>query len=185
MIDFTIETEIARPVSAVFAHVTDPSKLASWQTSTVSAIQEDDGPLGLGTRLREIHRTPGGKEFASRVEVSEYEPDRTFALHMIEGALPLDARITFESTEHGTRIRFHAYGQPTGAMRVAQPLLRRSLKRQFARDCATLKRVLENPTDAASGQVIQADTGERPLQSDPGFVGLEFEQRFADEDARA
>ena len=145
MIDFTIETEIARPTSAVFAYVTDPSKLATWQASTVSALQEDDGPLGLGTRLREVHRAPGGKELASRVEVSEYEPDRVFALHMLEGALPLDARIMFESTEKGTQIRFRVHGQPTGAMRIAQPLLRRSLKRQFARDCATLKHVLENP----------------------------------------
>src|SRR5262249_9350833 len=112
MIDFTIQTEIARPVSAVFAHVTDPSKLASWQTSTISAIQQDDGPLGSGTRLRETPRAPRGKEFASRVEVSEYEPDRTFALRMIEGALPLDARITFEPIEQGTRVRFHAFGQP-------------------------------------------------------------------------
>ena len=144
MIDFTIETEIARPVSAVFAYVTDPSKLATWQTSTVSATQEDTGPLGLGTPLREVHRAPGGTELASRVEVSEYEPDRTFALHMLEGALPLDARITFEPTGQGTQIRFRTHGQATGAMRLAQPLLRRSLKRQFARDCATLKHVLES-----------------------------------------
>jgi uncharacterized protein YndB with AHSA1/START domain len=145
MIDFTIESDIARPVSTVFAHVTDPSKLTTWQMSTVSATQENAGPLGLGTQLREVHRAPGGKEFASLVEVSEYEHDRAFALHMIEGMLLIDARITFEPTEQGTRIRFRAHGQPTGPLRLAQPLLRRSLKRQFARDCATLKQVLESP----------------------------------------
>lgn len=143
MIDFTIETDIASPTSAVFGYVTDPSKLATWQATTVSAAQEGDGPLGIGTRLREVHRAPGGKELASRVEVSEYEPDRVFALHLLDGALPLDARIMFESTEKGTQLRFRVHGQPTGPMRIAQPLLRRSLKRQFARDCATLKRVLE------------------------------------------
>lgn len=37
MIDFTIETEIGRPVSEIFAYVTDPDKLARWQTNTVSA----------------------------------------------------------------------------------------------------------------------------------------------------
>jgi uncharacterized protein YndB with AHSA1/START domain len=143
MIDFTIETEIARPVSEVFAHVTDPSKLATWQRSTVSAIPEGDGPIALGTRLREVHRAPGGRELASRVEVSEYEPDSVFALHMLEGALLLDARIVFEPTEDGTRMRFRVHGQPAGAMRLAQPLLRRSLKRQFERDCAMLKQLLE------------------------------------------
>lgn len=74
MIDFTIETEI-----------------------------EGDGPLGLGTRLREVHRGPGGKE------------------------LP-----------------FNVHGQPGGAMRLLQPLLKVGLKRQFSEHLANLKRVLEH-----------------------------------------
>jgi hypothetical protein len=40
-------------------------------------------------------------------------------------------------------MRFAAHGQPSGVMRLAQPLLRSTLKRQFAAHCATLKRVLE------------------------------------------
>src|SRR5438046_8263122 len=34
---FTIETEIARPPGEVFAYITDPAKLATWQANTVSA----------------------------------------------------------------------------------------------------------------------------------------------------
>lgn len=143
VIDFTIETEIERPPAEVFAYVTDPGKLASWQTNTVSAVQEGDGPLRIGTRLREVHRVPGGKELESLVEVSELEPDRAFALHVVEGALPVDARISLEPAGEGTRMSFRAHGQPTGFMRLAQPLLRRTLKRQFTEHCANLKRVLE------------------------------------------
>jgi hypothetical protein len=95
-----------------------------------------------------VHRAPGGKELESLVEVTEYERDRTFGLHMIEGALPIHARIGFEPSGRGTRMRLAAHGQPTGAMRLAQPLLRRALERQFGGYCATLKRVLE--ADAAA-----------------------------------
>jgi uncharacterized protein YndB with AHSA1/START domain len=144
MIDFTIETQIDCPVSEVFAHATDPAKLATWQTNTVSAVQEGEGPLGVGTRLREVHRAPGGKQMASLVEVSEYEADRAFGLRMIEGALPIHAQLQFEPTGSGTLMRFRSYGQPTGAMRVLQPVLRRTLKRQFSENCATLKEVLES-----------------------------------------
>ncbi len=144
MIQFTVETEIARSPTEVFAYVTDPAKLATWQTNTVSAVPEEDRPLGLGTRLREVHRAPGGKLLASLVEVSEYEPDRVFSLRMLEGPLLIHARITFEPTELGTRVRFDAHGQPSGPMRVAQPLLRLTLKRQFAGYWATLKQILEN-----------------------------------------
>jgi uncharacterized protein YndB with AHSA1/START domain len=149
MIQFTVETEIARPASEVFAFVTDPTKLATWQTNTVSVVAEGDGPVHVGTRLREVHRAPGGKQLASLVEVSEYELDRVFALRMLEGTLPIHARITFEPTELGTQVRFAAHGQPSGAMRLAQPLLRLSLKHQFAGYCATLKRVLEDAPHAA------------------------------------
>src|ERR1700730_4151809 len=105
MIQFTVGTEIARSPTDVFAYVTDPAKLPTWQTNTISAVAENDQPFGLGTQVREVHRAPGGKQLASLVEVSEYEPDRVFALRMLDGALPIHARITFESTELGTRVQ--------------------------------------------------------------------------------
>ena len=144
MIRFTVATEIARSPTEVFAYVTDPAKLSTWQTSTVSAVTEGSQPLGLGTRVREVHRAPGGKQLASIVEVSEYEPDQVFALRVIEGALPIHARLTLEPTEAGTRLQLGAHGEPSGFIRLAQPVLRLSLKRQFAGYCATLKHVLEN-----------------------------------------
>jgi uncharacterized protein YndB with AHSA1/START domain len=143
MIDFTIETHIARPVADVFAYATDPAKLADWQTNTVSAVQEGEGPLGVGTRLHEVHRGPRGKELASVVEVSVYQPDTRFGLRMVEGALPIHADIRFAPNGSGTVLRFRAFGQPTGGMRLLQPVLRRALRRQFAEHCENLKRVLE------------------------------------------
>jgi uncharacterized protein YndB with AHSA1/START domain len=52
MIDIVIETEILRPPAEVFAYVTDLTKLATWQTNTVSAVPEQPGPLALGSRIR-------------------------------------------------------------------------------------------------------------------------------------
>jgi uncharacterized protein YndB with AHSA1/START domain len=146
MIELTIETRIERPVSDVFAYATDPAKLPTWQTNTVSAVQEGDGPMRVGTRLREVHRGPGRRELASVVEVVELETDRTFALHVVEGALPLDARLAFEPAGDGTLLRFTVHGQPTGPLRFLQPLMRRALRRQFAAHCATLKQLLETPS---------------------------------------
>lgn len=149
MIEFTIETEIGRPPATVFAYVTDPGKLPSWQTNTVSAVQEGEGPLRKGTRLREVHRAPGGKEIASLVEVSELEPDRLFALRMVEGPLPIHGRITLEPIGAGTRMLFTVHGRPTGVMRLLQPVLRRSIRRQFEQHCATLKSILEGEAQSA------------------------------------
>ena len=143
MIQFSVLTEIARPPAEVFAYATDPGKLATWQTNTVSAVVEDDRPIALGTRIREVHRAPGGKQLTSLVVVSEYEPGRVFALRMLEGALPIHARMTFDPAEVGTRVQFDAHGRASGPMRLAEPFLSVMLKRQFAGYCATLKQVLE------------------------------------------
>lgn len=143
MIDFTITTEIARPPAEVFAFATDPTQLPRWQTNTVSAAPEEPGPLRDGSRLREVHRGPGGREMESLVEVSELDPDRAFALRMLEGPLLVDADLRFEPTAAGTRLRFRVHGQPRSAMRLLQPLLRLALKRRFRQHCEELKRVLE------------------------------------------
>jgi hypothetical protein len=62
---------------------------------------------------------------------------------VVEGSLPVDLDIGLDPVDGGTLMRFRGHGQPTGAMRLAQPLLQRVLRRQFAKHCATLKRVLE------------------------------------------
>jgi hypothetical protein len=118
--------------------------LPEWQTNTVSATPLEDGPLRVGSRLREVHRGPGGKELESVVEVSELEPDRRFGLKMIEGPLPVDGHLRFEPDGAGTLFAFTVQARPTGLARLAQPLLRLALKRQFEKHCAELKRVLES-----------------------------------------
>ena len=139
MIDFTLESRFDRSPTDVFDYVSDPGRLPTWQTNTVSSVP--DGPMGVGTRLREVHRMPGGKEVASVVEVSEFEPGRVFALQVVEGT-PVHLRITLDPDGDGTRMRFRAYGELGGAMRLLQPVLGRTLKRQFAQQLDTLGRVL-------------------------------------------
>lgn len=146
MIDFTIDTHIQRPVADVFAYVSDPDQLANWQTNTVSAVKASDAPFGLGTLIREVHRAPGGKQLESLVEVSEFEPDRTLALRVVEG-VPIHLRITFEPDDQGTLMRLRPHGQLTGAMRLAQPLLKLTLRRQFRQQCARLKSLLESTNE--------------------------------------
>ncbi len=143
MIDLTIDTQIDRSPEEVFDYVTDPDKLDTWQTNTVSAVREDEGPMRVGSRLREVHRAPGGKELESVVEVSSFDRARAFGLRVVEGNVPVDLDIAFEPRDGGTLMRFRGHGRPSGAMRLAQPLLQRVLKRQFAQQCATLKRVME------------------------------------------
>jgi len=142
MIDFTVETEIARSPADVFAYVTDPAKLASWQANTVSAVLEGGGPLRVGSRLREVHRGPGGKQLESLVEVSELQRDRLFSLRVLEGPLPVDARISLEASQAGTRMRFNAHGEPSGPA-LSAAAHAPGAETKFREHCTTLKHALE------------------------------------------
>jgi uncharacterized membrane protein len=142
MIDFTLHTQINRPAGDVFDYVTDLEQLPNWQTNTVSSRPETPGPIGVGTRLREVHRAPGGKELVSLVEVTEFEPGRAFALRVIEGT-PVHLRIALDPVEGGTRVAFRAHGQLTGGARLFQPVLARVLKRQFSKQLAVLTGLLD------------------------------------------
>jgi hypothetical protein len=50
---------VARPPEAVFDYLTDPSKVAEWQTAKTSVESLTDGPPRLGSRMRERTRPPG------------------------------------------------------------------------------------------------------------------------------
>jgi len=67
MIQFTIDTEIERPVADVFAYVTDPDRLSTWQPNTVSAVQEGDGRSGSALACaRSITQAAGTSSLSSR-----------------------------------------------------------------------------------------------------------------------
>ena len=143
MIDFTIQTQIAKQPDDVFAYVADPSKLSTWQTNTVSTMVVGGGPVGLGSRILEVHRAPGGKELSQVVEFWEFDPGRRLSIRVVDGPVPIDCRFIFEQRDGGTRVSFNVYGDPSGPLRFAKPLMVWALKRQFTGYCRTLKRVLE------------------------------------------
>jgi ligand-binding SRPBCC domain-containing protein len=134
VIRFELETTIERPPGDVFAVLADPLALPEWQgTSEVEQLTE--GPVGEGTRFREVHRLLGLR-LESITEVVGYEPDRRFEVRVVSGPVPIDGRWELRPDAVGTHLRFFAEGGGPG---LAAPFLRRRFRRQHAR----LKRVVE------------------------------------------
>lgn len=136
----TQQIEIGRAPEEVFAYLTDPSKLSSWQDAE-EVIQLTPGPLGVGTRLREIHKVLGRR----RVEITEfvvYEPGRRFEIRMVDGP-PLDGRWDFDRSNAGTRLTFTPIVRLTGFRQRFEPLLIFATRLVFRRFHRRLKRALE------------------------------------------
>ena len=105
--------DIARPPEAVFAYMTDPAKLGTWQDAE-EVEQLTPGPVGAGTRFREVHKAMGRR----RVEITEivvFEPGRRFDIRVVDGP-PVDARWDYEPHGAGTRLTF------TPSVRLPGPL---------------------------------------------------------------
>ena len=118
---------VRRPPEAVFDYLTDPVRLPEWQTSTVEVRRERSGPLEVGERFKEVHAAMGRK-LESTVEVAERARPSAFALRILDGALPLDGRWTFEGNGEGTRVRFVGEAQVGGVKKLARPLIARQLR---------------------------------------------------------
>ena len=122
---------VARPPETVFDYLTDPGNLADWQTSKTSVEQITDGPPRHGTRVRERTRQPGGREFEQVVEFTEFDRPRHVHVHIVEGPYPVDGTWDFAAEGEGTRVRFRAEGELSGAMRLLGPVTAMLMARQF------------------------------------------------------
>ena len=134
---------VSRSPEVVFDYLTDPSKLADWQTSKTSVEQLTDGEPRLGTRVRERTKGPGGKEFEQVVEFTEFDRPRRVHVHIVEGPYPVDANWSFEPDGDGTLVHFATEGGLRGAMRVFHPLMKRMLLRRMACYHENLRRNVE------------------------------------------
>lgn len=138
------ETFIAPvPAEVIFDYMTDPAKLAEWQTSKTSVEPLTEGPTRLGTLVRERTRPPRGKEFEQIVEFTEFDRPRRLRVHVVEGPYPVDGTWTFEPDGAETLVTFTAEGELSGGMRLVGPVLKRLMARQFAQYHRTLCQRLE------------------------------------------
>jgi len=123
---------VDRSPELVFDYMTNPANLTAWQTSKTSVTQITDGPPGLGTRVRERQKGPRGKEFEQIVEFTQFNRPKLLTAHIVEGPYLVDGTWTLEPIAEGTRVRFVADGDLSGFMRLIEPLIQRTVGRQFA-----------------------------------------------------
>ena len=141
---------VNRPVSEVFAYLTDVDNLAQWQDSVIEARKDSEGPVTTGTRFTEARKFLG-RRVESTMEVTEHDPERRFSLKVLSGPVPFQVSHAFEEANGGTRIRIVVEGEPGGFFKVAEPLVGRQAKRQLQGDFDTLKDLLESGSAGPPG----------------------------------
>jgi hypothetical protein len=141
MLVFGHRIDIARSPEDVFAYVTDVTKLGTWQDAT-EVEQLTPGPVGPGTRFREVHVALGRRR-EEVTEVVTFDPARRFEIRVVDGP-PVDGRWDFEPAGGGTRLTVTPSVRLPRALRPLEPLVALATAVVFARFHRRLKRALES-----------------------------------------
>lgn len=128
-----LTVEIARTPEDVFAYLTDVTNLTAWQSGVRAAA------VAAG-RVVET-RSFLGREFRTTLEILAEEPTRLFTLKALDGPVRFTVRHELEPTDGGTLLRVTADGDVPG---FASGLVAQQAKRQFSKDFARLKKILES-----------------------------------------
>jgi len=142
MIKIELSVVVNRPVPEVFAFVTDPTNNPKWQESLVESRMTSPGPMGVGTQLTDVRKFMG-RDIDSKLEVTAFEPNKTFAQKVISGPLKFEVLQTFEPSGNGTLIKLVAQGEPGGFFKLAEGMVQKQLQSQLEADAQRLKRALE------------------------------------------
>jgi len=142
MARFDVAVTIKRPISDVFAVLSDFSNGSKWASSASEPAQKtSDGPIGVGSTWHEVGQVVGRKIETDFV-FTEFEADRRIVYTMSK-PFPMTVTVTFEPISGGTRVSETVEGEPGGFFKLAEPLLVKLSQRQFQNDFDNLRDLME------------------------------------------
>ena len=141
---------IGRSVNDVFAYVSDQTNAPHWQSGLLEVRRTTDGPLGVGTRHTFV-RTFMGRRMEGSNEYTRWEPNRLVAFQATSGAVGLNASYLVEPVgTDGARLTSRLEMRAPGLLRVAEPLMSATLRRDVEANLTTLKGLLEASAEGRS-----------------------------------
>ncbi len=136
--------EIDRRPEDVFAYIDEHERHGEWQTEIVSSKVETDGPVVVGTRVRESRKI-GGREQDTSYEITEHDPPRKLSFRGVVGPVRALGTVVVEPSGDGSQTRVsiefdlvgHGYGK------LIAPLARMQARKSVISSQEQLKARLE------------------------------------------
>ena len=146
MAPITESIEINRRPEEVFAYLDDVKRHGEWQEQIVDVQPQGDQPMGVGKRVRETRRVPGGDR-SMTYEITEHDPPRQSSFRVLDGPVRAIGTVTIEPLDDGARSRvtitidFHGHGL---GGKVLLPVAKSQARKQIPKDQAKMKELLES-----------------------------------------
>ncbi|MDQ3004743.1 MAG: SRPBCC family protein [Chloroflexota bacterium] len=142
MIQHDVTIHLKRPVEQVFAFLADYQNLRTWQSNLLENEQLTEGPLRVDTRFREVRRTgPGQSEI--QAEITDFESNKRFGTRTITKP-QVTVSYSLEGENGGTRLNYKFVMLTSGMMRLLEPLIAGSIRKDTNLDFQKLKHILES-----------------------------------------
>lgn len=133
---------IFRPVTQVFAFVSNPNNNVLWQPEVVEHKMLSDGPMALGSKFRHVSKFMG-RRIEVNGDVTEFMPNQKIGFRVTSGTLHYAISYLLNSEGSGTRFRYSAVMESNWFLKLIEPLMMRSAKRVIEKDLSRLKLILE------------------------------------------
>jgi uncharacterized protein YndB with AHSA1/START domain len=142
MIQHEVTIHLNRPIEQVFEFLADSQNLRTWQSNLIENEQLTEGPLRVGTRFREVRRT-GPRQSEIQGEITDFEHNKHFATKTLTKP-NVTVNYSFEPENAGTRLNYKFIMLTSGIMRLLEPLIAGSIKKDTDLDFQKLKSILES-----------------------------------------
>ena len=133
---------IKRSAEDISAFFEEEDSQAQWVSGFVEIRDRSEGPWGVGSTWTEV-RQQFGRHIESKVEITEYEPNRKTVAKTTGGPVQAEVTTTLDAVEDGTRLNYVIEADLEGFFKLTGPLLNRMIQRQVYSDFSNLKDLLE------------------------------------------
>ncbi|AZC14475.1 MULTISPECIES: SRPBCC family protein [unclassified Microbacterium] len=133
---------IARSRSDVFAYLTDAGRRPEWDETVISETLTSAAPVGVGSTIHSRMRVMG-REVEFDWRVTEFVPPGRMAIVSTRGTFPTS--LLFDLADHaaGTRVSATIDGEPSGMLRLVEPMIEDTIRSTLATGLGRVVRILE------------------------------------------
>jgi hypothetical protein len=142
MIQHEVSIHLDCQVQQVFEFLADARNLRTWQSNLIENEILTGSRLGVGSRYREVRRL-GRRPAEIRAVVTDFEPNKRLATKT-ETEPQVTVCYTFSPEGGGTRLNYQFMMQTSGMMRLFEPMITASIKKETEADFRRLKHTLEH-----------------------------------------
>jgi carbon monoxide dehydrogenase subunit G len=136
---FSHSVEIPRPPADVFPWLLDQDKVPRWTGHLERYERLDGGPLGHGSRVRQVLEV-SGRTIDVTLEITGYEPPSGAQTRFSTNGIQVVSSYALEAAGAGTRLTQSLEAKPSGlSARMLVPVIQPRLEKKLTEDLERLR----------------------------------------------